>query len=97
MVRVDHSHHSSRFFSALRLGTDERFRGDRVAYTGEFTTEDGERVERVVDFTDLIPTHHGETLDAPPVDTANIEQIGILIGDKKPGPFQVQIAWITAD
>lgn len=81
----------------LRLGTTERTRGDRVSYTGEFTTEDGEWVERVVRFEDLIPMHRGELMDSPPLDPANVEQIGILIGDKNPGTFAIQVDWIDVD
>ncbi len=80
----------------LRLGTDALTRGDRIAYSADFDTQAGEWVERVIPFNSLRATHHGESIEAPPVNTANIEQIGILIGDKRPGPFQIQVDWIAA-
>ncbi len=81
----------------FRLGTDARHRGDRVSYSADFETEKGEWVERVIPFADLKPIHHGESVDAPPINLANIEQIGILIGDKNAGPFEIQIDWIALD
>ncbi len=81
----------------IRFGSDARTRGDYISYTGDFATVEGEWVERVVRFDELTPIHHGEIMEAPPINTANIEQIGIIIGDKRPGPFKIEVDWIALD
>ncbi len=81
----------------LRLATSARHRGDRVQFSGNFETKAGEWVEVTVPFAGMTPSHHGETLDGPPLDLADIEQVGILLGDKKPGSFQIEIDWIQPE
>ncbi|MGC1480815.1 MAG: CIA30 family protein [Chthoniobacterales bacterium] len=81
----------------LRLATDARHRGDRVQYGAGFETEEGEWTEVVVPFDEMTPSHHGETVDAPPLNLAGIEQIGVMTGGKDPGPFELEIDWMQPE
>ncbi len=68
----------------LRLSTDARHRGSLIAYGAEFPTEDGKWIEVRVPFESLSPTWRGDKLDGPPLDLSKVEEIGILIGEKRP-------------
>ncbi len=32
--------------------------------------------------------------DAPPLDPEAIQQVGLLIADRRPGPFRLEVAWL---
>ncbi len=81
----------------LRLATDARHRGSRIAYSVEFPTRAGEWSEVTVRFADLEPSHHGNALDGPPADLSQVEEISFLIGDKKEGPFALKVDWMKAE
>lgn len=81
----------------VRLSTDARYQNDRVAYSASFPAKKGEWTEVRVPFSEFTPSHHGRQLDGPPLDPSKIEQIGLLIGDKKAGSFQIAVDWIAAD
>ena len=79
----------------LRLRTDANL--DGVAYQAEFTTEAGEWQEVFVPFSDFQPSFRGWVpRGAPALDLSAIRQMGFLIGDKKQGPFELEIAWVRA-
>lgn len=79
----------------LRLNSDARFR-ERwpVSFSGEFETQAGEWVEVEVPFDQLRQSWRGRTLSGHTFNPAKIEMIGILLGDKKAGPFDLEIEWI---
>jgi NADH dehydrogenase [ubiquinone] 1 alpha subcomplex assembly factor 1 len=81
----------------LRLATDARFRGSAVSYGAEFATEKGEWIEVKIPFGDLSPSWRGMKLDGPAFDASKVEEIGILIGDKKAGAFAVELDWISVE
>lgn len=81
----------------LRLATSALYSGDRVQYRADFPTVEGEWREVTVPFAGMTPSHHGETLDGPPLDLADIEQVGILLGDKKPGKFALEVDWMQPE
>jgi len=81
----------------LRLATNARHRGSRIAYRAEFPTRAGEWVDVVVPFADLAPSHHGDMLDGPPVDLSQVEEIGFLLGDGRAGPFSLEVDWMRAE
>jgi monofunctional biosynthetic peptidoglycan transglycosylase len=81
----------------LRLSTDARHRGSRIAYSADFATRAGEWQEVEVVFDKLVPTHHGRTLEGPPIDLSQIREVGLLIGDKKAGPFRLEVDWMHPD
>ena len=78
----------------LRLATDARFRGITVSYGGEFATEAGQWTEVRVLLADLRPSAHGFALQGPPLDASRIRELGLLIGDKREGPFRLEVDWI---
>ncbi len=79
----------------LRLRTDRNM--DGVAYRAEFSTEPGAWQEVFIPFSAFQPSFRGRVpRGAPPLDLSSIRQMGFLIGDKKQGPFELEIAWIRA-
>ena len=79
----------------LRVRTNDRF--DGVAYRKEFKTKPDEWLEVKISFSAMEPTFRGRKVpDAPPLKAENIRQSGFLIGDKKAGPFRLEIDWIKA-
>ena len=48
-----------------------------------------------ISFKDFRATSFGRIVpDARPFDTSNVESVGFLLGDKKAGPFKLEVAWI---
>ena len=80
----------------LRISTDARFRGSRISYSAEFATKTDEWIEVTVPFATLKPTYRGNALDGPPLDLSKVEEIGLLIGDKRTGSFSLKVDWIKA-
>jgi len=79
----------------LRFRLDGSF--DGVAYQAEFDTSPGEWMEIDLLFEEFRPTFRGRVPPGSgPLDPARIQQIGFLIGDKKEGPFKLEIAWVGA-
>lgn len=79
----------------LRFRTDPGF--DGVAYMAEFKTVPGEWSEIRLPFEGFRPTFRGYVPQGVgPLDPARIRQLGFLIGDKREGPFQLEIAWVKA-
>jgi len=81
----------------LRLATNARYRGSRIAYSVEFSTKAGEWTDVELKFADLKPSHHGNSLDGPPADLSQVEEMSLLIGDKREGPFALKVEWIKAE
>lgn len=81
----------------VRLNSDARTSwGGDVSFKGRFETRQDEWIEVKVPFSSFVPTFHGELLDGVPLDPAKVRRIGLLIGDKKEGPFRLEVAWIKA-
>ncbi|MCJ7627560.1 MAG: CIA30 family protein [Longimicrobiales bacterium] len=77
----------------LRFRMDGGF--DGVAYMAEFETKRGEWMEIDLPFEGFRPTFRGRVpRGSGPLDPARIRQMGFLIGDKKDGPFKLEIAWM---
>lgn len=81
----------------LRLATDARYRGITVSWGAQFQTTEGEWSTVRVPLSALRPSAHGRELRGPPLDPANIRELGLLIGDKREGPFHLQVDWIAVD
>lgn len=81
----------------LRLATDARYRGSAVSYGAEFETKKGRWIEVKIPFESLSPSWRGNKLDGPAFDASEVEEIGILIGDKKPGRFTLELDWIAVE
>ncbi|QQL46122.1 CIA30 family protein [Sulfuriroseicoccus oceanibius] len=80
----------------LRVSTDARFRQSRIAYKAEFTPQKGEWTEVDVPFVNMVPSWRGRLLEGPELDLSKITQIGILLGDKKEGPFSLKVDWMKS-
>ena len=78
----------------LRLSGAERYRGIAVSYGSEFATQAGQWTEVRVPLATLEPTVRGMRLQGPPIDLADIREIGLLIGDKREGAFALDVDWI---
>lgn len=66
-------------------------------YSATFTTKLGQWQTHVIPLSDFVAGWRGRTIrDAPALDTAQIRSIGILLGDKNPGGFSLDIDWIKA-
>lgn len=79
----------------LRFRTSNNF--DGVAYSSEFGTDSGQWMEIRLPLSGFKPTFRGRVpRGAPPFDPARIRQMTVLIGDKKEGPFKLEIEWVRA-
>jgi monofunctional biosynthetic peptidoglycan transglycosylase len=81
----------------LRLATDARFRGSPVSYGATFSTEVDRWINVRIPLEDLKPSYRGYQLEGPPLNPARVQEIGLLIGDKREGPFTLMIDWIAAE
>jgi monofunctional biosynthetic peptidoglycan transglycosylase len=78
----------------VRLSTDAEYRGGEVSFQAEFPTKKDEWTEVKVPFSQLEGGWRGRKLPDKTFDAAKVRRIGILLGDKKPGPFALQVDWI---
>ncbi len=76
----------------LRLRTDDGY--DGIAYQATFeTTGEGWEVVRLP-FLQFLPTYRGRMLRTQAINVAEIRQIGLMIADKQPGTFRLEIEWV---
>ncbi|GAA5495752.1 hypothetical protein Rhal01_01931 [Rubritalea halochordaticola] len=79
----------------LRFNTDARFRrGAAVSFSAEFATVKGEWTEVRVPFEKFRGSFRGMRLDQEKFDPAKIERMGLLLADKKAGPFELFVDWV---
>jgi len=81
----------------LRLATDARFRGSPVSYGASFSTEADHWIEVRIPLESLKPSYRGYQLDGPTLNPSRVREIGLLIGDKREGPFTLLVDWIAAE
>lgn len=77
-----------------RLVSDARFRGMEVSFSADIETKEGEWTQVKVPFTDFKGSFRGTDLPKEKLDPSLIQRLGILIGDKKDAPFDLEIGWI---
>lgn len=80
----------------LRLQTDARYFGRPVAFSATFPTTAGKWTEVDVPFEQFKAGFRGRRLDGYELDTSRIERVGILLGDKQPGAFELDVDWLAA-
>ncbi|WP_404364304.1 CIA30 family protein [Marinobacter sp.] len=80
----------------IRLYTDARHQGSRIAYAASFSTKPDEWMETEIPFKALRPVFRGRKLDGPPIDLTSIEEVGFLIADRREGDFTLIVDWIKA-
>lgn len=78
----------------VRLATDAVFRGMEVSFATEISTIKGEWVEVKVPFANFKGSFRGLELPKEELDASKVRRIGILIGDKKQAPFEIQLDFI---
>ena len=80
----------------LSCRTKETYRGMQVAYRAPFETQAGKWVEIVVPMSAFKPSFRGMDLSrrAPKLKGADILSMGLMIYDKKDGPFDLEVEWI---
>lgn len=79
----------------LRLRTSGNM--DGIAYRARFSTQSNEWQDVFVPFSAFQPSFRGWVpRGAGPLDLSSIRQVGFLIGDKRQGPFELEIAWVRA-
>jgi uncharacterized surface protein with fasciclin (FAS1) repeats len=78
----------------LNLYTPSR----RIAfsYRAEFETKKDEWVEVRVPVEDFVATSFGRVIGNQGPDPSQVNGLGILLGDKKAGPFKLEVEWIKA-
>ena len=66
-------------------------------YQLEFQTKADEWIEVEIPFVECVATSFGRAVrNAPELDPASIESVGITLADKKAGPFALEVDWIRA-
>jgi transforming growth factor-beta-induced protein len=80
----------------VRLGTDARYRGMEVSFMAEFSTKKGQWQEVSVPFSELAGTFRGRSLKNEVFNPAKVRRLGLLLADKKAGPFSLEVDWIRA-
>ncbi|WP_394175882.1 CIA30 family protein [Thalassotalea litorea] len=74
----------------FRLRTNREF--DGYAYQVSFNTIENQWITLFFEPKDFIATYRGMVLEnVPPLDFADVEQIGFLISEKQHGPFSLHI------
>ncbi len=79
-----------------RLTTDARVYGRPIAYWADFETEAGEWQTVDVPFSRFVPRFRGARLSGPPLNTSQIEGMGLMIYDNLDGRFELQLASVHA-
>ena len=74
-----------------RLATDALFRGMEVSFAAEFATKKGEWMEVKVPFASFKGSFRGLDLPKEKLEPAKVRRVSILLGDKKQGPFELEI------
>ena len=81
----------------FRLESDARYRGSwAVSFKADFATKKGEWIEVEIPFSEFKGGWRGRDLPEAKLNPATIERFGVILGDKKPGPFAIEVDWIHA-
>ncbi|MEM9480754.1 MAG: CIA30 family protein [Verrucomicrobiota bacterium] len=78
----------------VRLASDARFRSSQVSFMAEFETTKDEWTVVKIPFKKFEGSWRGMDLPDKVLNTADIQRVGLLIADKKEGPFAVEVDWI---
>jgi transforming growth factor-beta-induced protein len=71
-------------------------RGIALAYRAEFETRKGQWIEVRIPLDTFVATSFGRVVRNQQLDPSEVNGLGILLGDKKAGPFQLEVEWIKA-
>lgn len=64
------------------------------SYRADFQTRKNEWIEVRVPLDKFVATSFGRVLPDVMLEPAKVNGLGILLGDKKEGPFKLEVAWI---
>ena len=78
------------------LRTGARWRGRTISYWARFETRKGEWTEARIPFSSFKPQFRGMKLSGPKLDTADVRQMGLMIYDKRDGPFALELDQVGA-
>lgn len=72
--------------------------GRRTAfsYRASFQTTKDDWIEVELPLDKFVATSFGRVVQNQPLDPTKVNGLGILLGDKKPGPFSLEIEWLKA-
>jgi NADH dehydrogenase [ubiquinone] 1 alpha subcomplex assembly factor 1 len=80
----------------LNLRTDNGF--DGINYQARFDPPDGSWTTCRLTSADFRPTWRGRpVVDAPPLDTRSVRQLGLMIADRQEGPFALDIRLVAVE
>ncbi len=77
---------------SLNLYTQRRLTA--FSYRAMFTTNKDEWIEVRIPMDRFVATSYGQVVNDTPLDPKEIDGLGILLADKKPGNFKLEIEWI---
>jgi len=77
---------------SLNLYTPRRLAA--FSYRAMFTTKKDEWIEVRIPVDRFVATSYGQVVNDATLDPKEIDGLGILLGDKKPGSFKLEIEWI---
>ena len=77
-----------------RLDSTATFRGNPLSFLGKFKTKKDQWIQVKVPFEDFIASWRGRQFSDEVLDTSAIRRVSILLADKKPGSFDLEIEWI---
>lgn len=80
----------------MRLTTDARFRGMEISFKADFETKKGEWIEVKIPFSEFSGSFRGMSLKNERFNPSKIQRLGMLLADKKPGDFKLQVDWVRA-
>lgn len=78
----------------LRLATDASVDGKPVSYGATFSSQAGQWQIVHVGLDTLTPSLRGAPLSGPPFEASDVREIGLLIADRREGPFRLAVDWI---
>ncbi len=64
------------------------------SYRADFETKKDEWIEVEIPLDDFEATSFGRVVQNQPLDPTEVSGLGILLGDKKAGPFRLEVEWI---
>ena len=65
-----------------------------LAHNASFDTEAGSWQEIQIPFSDFEAKYFGRSARVEPIDPDEIRQMGVILADKKAGPFEIEIDWL---
>lgn len=76
----------------LNLYTPRSFGG--YSYRQSFKTTEGEWLEVKLPIENFVASYRGRVFPNQKLDPSRVDGLGLLLGDKKAGPFKLEIDWV---